>query len=189
MTGVGMGNVWLIRHGETEWSALGRHTSITDLDLTVAGVEAARVLESRLGDIDFAQVLSSPRLRATRTAQIAGFSPVLDEDLAEWAYGDYEGLTTSQIRESDPGWTVWSHDSPGGETAAEVEARLDRVVQRCRDVAGDTALFAHGHSLRAFVARWLGLPVADGRFFRLETATVSMLGYERSTPVMLRWNS
>ncbi len=189
MTEAGTGNVWLMRHGETEWSANGRHTSITDLDLTAVGVEAAQALESRLGGVGFAQVLSSPRLRATRTAKIAGFNPTLDEDLAEWAYGDYEGLTTPQIRESDPGWTVWSHESPGGETAAEVAARLDRVVQRCRAVAGDTALFAHGHSLRAFAARWLGLPVADGRLFRLETATVSMLGYEHSTPVILRWNS
>lgn len=182
-------NVWLMRHGQTQWSANGRHTSVTDLDLTVDGVEAAQMLSSQLSGVHFAQVLSSPRLRARRTATIAGFEPVLDDDLVEWAYGDYEGMTTPQIRESAPGWTVWTHPSPGGETATEVATRIDRVVKRCQETPGDTALFAHGHSLRAFAARWLGLPVADGRLFRLETATVSVLGYERETPVMLRWNS
>lgn len=189
MTDATSGNVWLMRHGETEWSANGRHTSVTDLDLTDNGVAAARALVPRLENAHFALVLSSPRLRARRTAELAGFNPQLDEDLVEWAYGDYEGLTTPQIRESDPGWTVWTDASPGGETPGEVEKRLDRVIERCRSTVGDTAVFAHGHSLRAFAARWLGLPVADGRLFRLETSTISVLGYERRTPVMLRWNS
>lgn len=181
--------LWLVRHGETEWSRDGRHTSTTDLDLTEAGVAVARALAPRLADIGFDLVLSSPRLRARRTAELAGFpEPVLDDDLVEWAYGDYEGVTTAEIRERVPGWTVWTHPVPGGETAAEVGARLDRVVRRARATQGRTLAFAHGHSLRALAARWLQLPVRDGRLLRLDTATVSTLGFERETPVVLRWN-
>lgn len=183
-----MSDLWLVRHGETEWSRTGRHTSVTDLDLTDAGVAVAHELGAELAGRPFAQVLTSPRLRARRTAELAGLQADIDDDLAEWAYGEYEGLTTPQIRERVPGWTLWTHASPGGETSAQVGERLDRVVARARAVDGDTLVVAHGHSLRVLAARWLGLPPADGRLFRLDTATVSVLGYEREVPVVLHWN-
>lgn len=184
------GELWLVRHGPTEWSENGRHTSVTDLPLLPHGEELARGLAGRLGEQDFALVLTSPRQRARRTAELAGFADAeVDEDLVEWAYGDYEGVTTAQIRETVPGWTVWSDPVPGGESAAEVGARLDRVVARAEAAGGHTLVFAHGHSLRVLTARWLGLPVSDGRLFRLDTATVSVLGHERESPVILRWNS
>lgn len=182
--------LWLVRHGPTEWSRAGRHTSVTDLPLLADGEQDAVAAGKRLTEVDFAQVLTSPRERARRTAELAGFSDaVVDEDLVEWAYGDYEGLTTPEIRRSVPGWTVWTHPSPGGEDAAQVGARLDGVVARARAVEGRTLAFAHGHSLRVLAARWLGLPPSEGRLFRLDTATVSVLGFERETPVVLRWNS
>jgi len=181
--------VWLVRHGETEWSRDHRHTSTTDLPLTSSGAEVARSLKPRL-DRDFALVLTSPRRRARDTAELAGHgAAAVDDDLAEWAYGDYEGVTSEEIRESVPGWTVWTHPSPGGESADKVAERLDRVVARLREVEGDALVFGHGHALRALTARWLGLPVADGRLFRLDTATVSVLGYEHDTPVVLSWNT
>lgn len=182
--------LWVVRHGATEWSRDHRHTSTTDLPLLPEGEAVARGLGARLAEVDFAEVLSSPRLRARRTAELAGFADAeIDEDLAEWAYGDYEGTTTAEIREDVPGWTVWTHPSPGGETAEQVTRRLDRVVERVRSADGPVLAFAHGHSLRALAARWLDLPVTDGRHFRLDTATISVLGYERETPVLLRWNS
>ena len=182
--------VWLVRHGPTEWSRDHRHTSVTDLPLLPEGEEVARELGPRLAGHDFGAVLTSPRLRARRTAELAGFPDAeVDEDLVEWAYGDYEGITTEEIRETVPGWTVWTHPSPGGETAADVAARLDRVVARLRDGEGPALVFGHGHALRALTARWLGLDVAAGRHFRLDTATVSVLGYERDVSVVLRWNS
>jgi probable phosphoglycerate mutase len=181
--------VWLVRHGETEWSRDHRHTSTTDLPLTANGVAVARSLRQTLAR-DFALVLTSPRQRARVTAELAGHgTATVDADLAEWAYGDYEGITTDEIRKSVPGWTVWTHPSPGGESAAEVSGRLDRVVARLREVEGDVLVFGHGHALRGLTARWLDLPVTEGRLFRLDTATVSVLGYERDTPVVLRWNA
>ena len=184
------GRLVLVRHGETDWSASGRHTSFTDLDLNEAGLEAARSLKGRLEDFDFAQVLTSPRLRARKTAEIAGFpDAVVDDDLAEWNYGEYEGITTDEIRKTVPNWTIWTDPCPGGETAEQVSARLDRVVARARAVEGDTAAFAHGHSLRALAARWLGLPVSEGRLLDLDTATISVLGFERETAVVLHWNT
>lgn len=183
-----MSELWLVRHGETEWSRTGRHTSVTDLDLTAAGAAVAQGLAAELGSRPFAQVLTSPRLRARRTAELAGLHAEVDDDLAEWAYGEYEGLTTPQIRERVPGWTVWTHPCPGGETAAQVGERLDRVVDRARAAGGDTLVVAHGHSLRVLAARWLGLPPADGRLFRLDTAAVSVLGDDRGVPVVALWN-
>jgi probable phosphoglycerate mutase len=181
--------LWLVRHGETEWSRDGRHTSVTDLPLTEAGERAATSLRERLSEVDFDLVLSSPRQRARRTAELAGFAdPVLDDDLVEWAYGDYEGVTTAEIRETVPGWTVWTHPVPGGESAEEVSDRLDRVVDRVRE-HGRVLVFAHGHSLRVLTARWLCQPADEGRFFRLDTATVSVLGFERDNPALLKWNS
>ena len=181
--------LWLVRHGETEWSRSGQHTSVTDLELTPDGEAVATTLNGPLSDVDFVQVLTSPRRRARRTAELAGFAGAEPEaDLAEWAYGDYEGLTTPQNHETDPDWTIWTHPSPGGETADEVGARLDRVVARARAVEGRTLVFAHGHSLRVLAARWLGLGVEDGRIFELDTATISVLTDDRGTPVVKRWN-
>ena len=182
--------LWVVRHGETEWSRDGRHTSVTDLDLTEDGERVARTLAERLDPADFDLVLTSPRLRARRTAQLAGFvDPEVDDDLVEWAYGDYEGITTPEIRETVPGWTVWSHPCPGGETGAEVAARLDRVVERARAIDGRTLVFSHGHASRVLAARWLGLPAESGRHFLLGTATVSTLAWERESPAIARWNA
>lgn len=182
--------LWLVRHGETEWSRDGRHTSVTDLDLTTTGVEVARALRARLAGTTFDLVLSSPRRRARRTAELAGCTDVeVDADLVEWDYGDYEGVTTAKIREQVPSWTVWTHPTPGGETAAQVSERLDRVITRVRKAGGRVLVFGHGHCLRALAARWIEQPVDEGRFFKLDTATISSLGYERDFPVVLRWNS
>jgi broad specificity phosphatase PhoE len=182
--------IWLVRHGETEWSRARRHTSVTDLPLTAEGEAVAGHLGARLAGEQFELVLSSPRLRARRTAELAGFGQaVIDADLAEWAYGDYEGITTSQIQETVPGWSVWTHPSPGGETADEVAARLDRVVDRVAEASGSVLIFGHGHALRALAARWLGQPVSAGAWLRLDTATISQVGYERDTRAILRWNS
>jgi len=181
------GEVWLVRHGETEWSRDHRHTSITDLELTRDGEAVARSLAPRLtGSFDL--VLTSPRRRARDTAVLAGHPGAeIEADLVEWGYGDYEGVTTAEIRRTVPGWTVWTHPTPGGETAAELGERLDRVVARLRPTSR-SLVFGHGHALRALAARWLGLPAAEGRLLRLDTATVSILGYEREQPVVLRWN-
>lgn len=184
-----MPELWLARHGPTEWSEAGRHTSTTDLPLLPEGEDAARALGERLAGNEFVQTLSSPRLRARRTAQLAGYPDAeLDDDLVEWGYGDYEGITTAEIRKRVPGWSIWTHPCPGGESAAEVAARLDRVVTRAQGVEGRTLVFAHGHSLRSLAARWLGLDVSGGRLLRLDTATISVLGHERESPVVLRWN-
>ena len=186
---------WLVRHGETEWSRDHRHTSHTDLPLTENGVAVARTLAERLAGHEPDLVLTSPRERARRTAVLAGFADAeVDADLVEWDYGDYEGVTTAQIRQTVPGWTVWTHPSPGGETTAQVTERLDRVVARLRafeklSPQGRALVFGHGHALRALTARWIEQPVDEGRFLRLDTATLSTLGYERETPVILCWNS
>jgi broad specificity phosphatase PhoE len=184
------GELWVIRHGETQWSRDGLHTSHSELELTANGEEVARRLAGRLEGVQFDLVLSSPRRRARRTAELAGFTDVqLDEDLTEWDYGQYEGLTTATIRETVPGWTVWSHPSPGGETAQEVSDRLDRVIARVREHGGRVLAFSHGHASRALAARWLDQPVQEGRLFKLDTATISVLAYERESPVVARWNS
>ena len=191
MTGSGPSSeLWIVRHGQTEWSRNGRHTSVTDLPLTQVGRRDAVQLQPRLRDLQFAAVLTSPRSRARQTAALAGYPDAQqDDDLAEWNYGDYEGLTTPQIREHDEGWSVWSHPSPGGEDAAHVAQRLDRVVQRVKSQPGRVLVFSHGHASRALTARWLELPVQDGRLFELDTGTVSVLAYERDAPVIRRWNS
>jgi probable phosphoglycerate mutase len=138
---------------------------------------------------EFDLVLTSPLQRARRTAVLAGFDEAVpDDDLVEWGYGEYEGVTTATIRETVPGWTVWTHPCPGGETAETIAERLDRVIARTRAVDGDSLVFGHGHALRAFAARWLGEPVSVGRFLRLDTSAYSKLGYEREQPVILAWN-
>ena len=185
-----MSELWLVRHGETEWSRAGKHTGRTDLPLTSEGEAAATAMTAGLSEMSFAHVFTSPLRRAHDTARLAGFPDVVvDDDLAEWDYGDYEGLTTPEIRASVPGWTIWTHGCPGGETAEQVAERLDRVVDKARAADGDTLVFAHGHSLCALAARWLELPVQDGRLFRLDTTTVSLLGEFHEAPVVKRWNS
>lgn len=182
--------LWIVRHGPTEWSRNGRHTSVTDLPLLPESEDDARGLAPRLADLDPVLVLTSPRQRARRTAELAGFPDAeVDDDLAEWSYGDYEGITTAEIRETRPGWSVWTDSCPGGESAEQVAERLDRVVARARAAEGPVLAFAHSHSLRGLAARWLDLPVSDGRHFALDTATVSVLGHERENPVVVRWNS
>lgn len=182
--------VWLVRHGRTHWSVEGRHTSTTDVPLLPDGEEIARTLRSRLAAEDFRLVLTSPRLRARRTAELAGYPDAeVDEDLAEWAYGEYEGTTTEEIRETHPGWRIWSHPTPGGETPEQVAERLDRVIARVHAVDGSSLVFGHGHALRALAARWLRLPVTAGGHFQLDTATVSVLAYERESPVLRHWNA
>jgi broad specificity phosphatase PhoE len=184
--------VFLLRHGETEWSRSGQHTGRSDIPLTDRGRLLAKatggVGRYLLGDSAFA-VWCSPRSRARDTAELAGLAvDRIDDRLVEWDYGDYEGVSTPEIRESVPGWSVWTHSVPGGEGADQVSARLDRVIERARD-HDRTLVFAHGHSLRVLTARWLEQPATEGRFFRLDTSTVSVLGFERETPVLLKWNS
>lgn len=182
--------LYLVRHGETEWSSSGRHTSTTDLPLLPEGEQAAKSLAPRLAALHFDRVLTSPRRRARHTAELAGFPhAVVDHDLVEWNYGEYEGVTTQEIHEHDPGWTIWDGVTPGGETAEQITARLDRVIEAARSAGGDTLIFGHSHSLRALTARWLGQPVDAGRFFWLSTATLSVLGDDRGTPVVVRWNA
>lgn len=180
--------LWLVRHGETQWSREWRHTSVTDLSLTEVGRAQAQSLRPLLAGVPFDRVWSSPRSRALETAELVGFEPQVEEDLVEWDYGEYEGITTEEIRRTVPDWTIWSRPTPGGETAAQVGERLDRVVERARALGGRTLAFAHGHSLRVLAARWLGLDVADGRVFDLDTATYSVLSDDRGQPVVKHWN-
>lgn len=185
--------LWMVRHGPTEWARNGRHTSHTDLPLLPDGEERARALADRLAGTPFALVLTSPRLRARRTAELAGFADAeVVADLQEWDYGSYEGLTTPEIREVVPDWSVWTHGAVAadGESAEEVTARLDRVVARVRETDGRVLVFGHGHALRALAARFLGEPVAFGSRLALDTATLSVLGYEHGVdPVIERWNA
>lgn len=184
--------IWLVRHGETEWTRSGRHTGRSDIPLTDAGRQQAEALAQRLAGHRFALVLTSPRSRAAETARLAGFgdTAVVDQDLREWDYGAFEGRTTAEIRVEIPDWSIWTGPWRGGETLDDVAARADRVIERCLDqnVEGDVLLFAHGHFLRILAARWLGLPASAGRSFALGTATVGVLGWERQTRVIETWN-
>jgi probable phosphoglycerate mutase len=182
--------VVLVRHGETEWSKSGQHTSRTDIPLTDAGRARARALAPVLAAHPFALVLTSPRRRAIETCELAGFGAnhVVSSDLAEWDYGEYEGRTTAEIRREHPGWTLWDDDSPGGETAAEVGARADRVIAAVRALEDDALLFSHGHLLRVLGARWVDLPPTDGKRFALDVGAICVLGWEREQPVLSRWN-
>ncbi|GAA3475362.1 MULTISPECIES: histidine phosphatase family protein [Nonomuraea] len=191
-----MDEMMLLRHGETEWSRAGRHTGRTDLPLTPHGEDQARALAPLVKARSFDLVLVSPAARARRTADLAGLTDYeVDQDLWEWDYGGYEGITTPTIRESRPGWYLWrdgvvpgDHDHPG-ESAEQVAARADRVIARAKGAEGQVALVAHGHFLRVLTARWLGLPPQNGRFFRLDTGTYSRLGFEHAEPVILNWNA
>ena len=182
------GELWLIRHGETEWSRSGQHTSRTDLPLTPEGEQKARAAGRLLHGHKFALVLSSPMQRARETARLAGFEPEVIDDLREWDYGAYEGRTTQEIRKDAPGWTIWTAPPPGGETADQVGSRADRVIARAVSAGGDVAVFGHGHMLRVLAARWLELEATAGRFFVLATGSISVLGYERETRVIRVWN-
>jgi broad specificity phosphatase PhoE len=184
----------LVRHGDTEWSRAGRHTSVTDVVLTDAGREGARAVGARLAAMNVVAgdvlVLTSPLARARETCDLAGFGAraEVDADLREWEYGQYEGLTTATIRERIPDWTIFTHGAPGGETAAEVGVRADRVIARVA-AAGTAVIFSHGHFLRVLGARWMGLPPTDGRLLALDTATLSVLGCEREQRVLRSWNA
>ncbi len=182
--------ILLARHGATEWSASGKHTGHTDMPLTDDGRAQARALSPRLAGRSFELVLSSPLQRARESCELAGFGEqaLLRDELKEWDYGAYEGLTTPQIREREPGWTVWTHPIVDGETVEQVGVRADRVISELAGASGDCVVFAHGHVLRVLGARWLGLPATDGALLALATATISVLGYERERRVVRLWN-
>ena len=182
--------VVLVRHGETQWTRSGRHTGRTDIPLTERGREQAQRIGRVLRDRRFALVLASPLSRALETCRLAGFGEhaELTDDLLEWDYGDYEGRRTDDIRVTRPRWSLWSDGVPGGETADDVAARVDRLVARARAAGGSVALFAHAHVLRVLTARWLGLGPEGGGLFVMAPAAVSMLGYEREASVIRRWN-
>jgi probable phosphoglycerate mutase len=180
--------IWLVRHGETEWSRSGQHTSRTDLPLTPEGEKQAASLKRMLAGRSFALVLSSPMKRAVDTCRLVGLTPQISDDLKEWDYGDYEGLTTAEIQKSAPGWTVWTGTAPNGESVAQVAIRAERVIARALAAGGDVALFGHGHLLRVLGARWVGLEPSGGRLLALSTASLSVLGHERETRVLRLWN-
>jgi broad specificity phosphatase PhoE len=180
----------LVRHGETAWSRDGRHTGNTDVPLTERGREQGQALGTGLEGRSFARVLTSPLSRAAETARLGGFGDAEPRDeLREWDYGVYEGRRTAEIREERPGWTLWADGVPDGETAAEVAARVDAVLAELRTVEGAALVFAHGHLLRVLAVRWIGLEPEAGRLLALDPATVSVLGYERETPVIRVWNA
>ena len=185
--------LWLLRHGATEWALNGRHTGSTDLPLLPEGEAEARALGPVLSQQTFAAVFSSPLQRAQRTCELAGLGDQMQicDDIIEWNYGDYEGITTATIRETVPDWTVWSHGCPKGENAQQVEVRCANAISTALAVPGDgdVALFAHGHILRALAGTWLGLGAAGGQLLRLGTASVSILGWERETRAIQRWNA
>ena len=181
---------FLVRHGETEWSAAHKHTGSTDIPLTEAGRRQAQGLATELAGREFERVLTSPSSRAVETCRIAGLGDHAEvrDDLREWDYGEYEGVTTAEIRSRRPDWRLWRDGCPGGESPAQVGARADRVVAELRELDGDAALFAHGHLLRVLTARWLDLPPDRGASFALDTAALGVLGWERENPAIWLWN-
>jgi probable phosphoglycerate mutase len=188
---VSSGRVFVIRHGETAWSLSGQHTGTTDIPLTDNGRRLAARIRPVLEREVFARVITSPLQRARETCELAGLGAgaVLDADLVEWNYGEYEGLTPKQIHEKAPGWLIFRDGCPGGETPEQVGARADRVIARARAASGDVALFAHGHVLRVLVARWLGVAPEAGQHFLLDTGTLNVLGYYRQIPAVKIWNA
>ena len=183
--------VFVVRHGETEWSLSGQHTGTTDLPLTENGRQVARLLRPVLVKESFALVLTSPLQRARETCRLAGFGDAanVEPDLVEWNYGRYEGLTFDQIHATTPGWLIFRDGCPGGEQSGEIGARVDRVIAKVRAVEGNVLLFAHGHVLRVFAARWLGLPPSVGQHLLLDTATMTILSYYHGVPAIKRWNA
>jgi broad specificity phosphatase PhoE len=182
--------IWLVRHGETEWSLSGQHTGRTDVPLTAAGRRQAEALGRHLTGRSFALVLTSPLDRARETCGLAGYGSIAHvmDDLREWDYGIYEGRTTAAIRTVEPSWSIWTSPVPEGESLDQVGARVRRVIERALSAGGDVALFSHGHLLRILTACWIGRPPSDGRLFALATASLSVLGWERETRVIQRWN-
>ncbi len=186
--------IYLIRHGETEWSLSGQHTGRTDIPLTAHGEDGALKLGPRLGEIQFARVLTSPRQRARRTCELAGLGgeAAIEPDLAEWDYGDYEGQRSVEILQSRPGWNIYRDGCPNGESSSQISDRADRLIVRLRAGDGNVVLFSHGHFGRVLAARWIGLPVFEAQRFLLDTASLNILGYERDrveSPVIVLWNS
>lgn len=183
-------SVVVVRHGTTEWSRAGRHTGRTDVDLDAEGRGQAVRLRDRLSGWSFALVLSSPRRRAMETCQLAGFGEAVQvvDELREWDYGAYEGLTLAEILRADPGWVLWRDGCPGGESPEEVRSRCDAVLGRLSEVDGNVLVFAHGHLLRALAARWLGVGLDFGAHLGLDTASISVLGFEHECPAIRRWN-
>lgn len=183
--------VYLLRHGETEWSLNGRHTGVTDIPLTENGRVAARLLKPILAKVTFTLVLTSPLQRARETCELAGLGQFanVEPDLIEWNYGEYEGLTTEQIRSTRPGWSVFRDGCPGGESPEQVGARADRVITKVRTAARNVALFGHGHFTRVLAARWINLSANYGENFLLDTATLNVLGYYRESPAFMIWNA
>ncbi|MFZ0616356.1 MAG: histidine phosphatase family protein [Chthoniobacterales bacterium] len=181
----------LVRHGETEWSKNGKHTSYSDIPLTLEGERQASSLKKELSDWDFKLVLCSPRTRAKRTCELAGLldRAEITDDLTEWNYGEYEGITTKEIRKTDPTWTVFTSPTPGGETPDQVSERCDRVIARAKSVNEDVVLFAHSHVLRVLIARWLELSPVEGRHFVLQTGTLNILSYEHESTVLISLNA
>lgn len=184
--------VYLIRHGETEWTKSRQHTGLTDIPLTDEGRLQAEWLKDKIAkaDLDFKKVYCSPLKRAKETCEIAGFlkDAEIDDDLVEWNYGNYEGKTTPEIREEHPKWSIFLDGAEGGESIGDISTRTNRVISRLRDVPGDVLVFSSGHFLRALAARWIGLTVKEGRLLMLSTASLSILGYERETPAIVLWN-
>jgi broad specificity phosphatase PhoE len=183
-------NLFAIRHGETAWSLSGQHTGTTNIPLTESGRRLAERMRPVLAKNAFALVLCSPMQRARETCELAGLgdAAVIDDDLVEWNYGEYEGLTPKQIHATAQGWLIFRDGCPGGESPEQVGARADRVIARARATEGDVALFAHGHVLRVLAARWIGLPAASGQHFLLDTGTLCVLGYYRDIPAVRVWN-
>ena len=186
----GLERIVTVRHGETEWSASGQHTSRTDLPLIEAGREQARALAPALRSLAFARVLSSPSKRALETCELTGFGDRVEvrDELHEWDYGEFEGLTTPQIRSQRPDWDLWRDGCPGGESPGQISSRADRLLESLDDSGGDVIIFAHGHILRVLCARWLGMRVTAGARFALSAGTLSVLGHERETRVIEHWN-
>jgi len=187
-------HLYLIRHGETEWSLSGRHTGRTDLPLTARGEDQARDLGRLLRQLSFAQVLSSPRLRAQQTCALAGLGPAVETepDLAEWDYGDYEGQRSEEIQSGRPGWNIFDNGCPHGENPGQIAARADRLLARLRRMTGNIALFTHGHFGRILGVRWIGLPVSAGQHFLFGTTAFSVLSYEHdnaAAPAIMLWNA
>jgi broad specificity phosphatase PhoE len=182
--------IYLIRHGETEWALNGRHTGRTDIPLTETGRSQAEFLRPIFYDAQFEAIISSPLRRALETAHLTGLKErvTISDDLREWDYGDYEGITTNQIREKVPGWTIWTQPCPNGETIEQVATRADRAIAGFERIKGNVALFSHGHFLRVLVSRWIGLAPQNGRHFLLGTSTLSILGYEHEVHAIKTWN-
>lgn len=189
-----LSKIYLIRHGETEWSRSGQHTSRTDLALTANGEAVARQLAGRLAGKQFAHVFVSPRRRARQTCELAGFGSTarVDTRLSEWDYGDYEGLTSPAINQQHPGWSIYRDGCPNGESPAQIAARADSLIADLRKLSGDIVVFSHGHFLRIFGIRWVTQPVLEARHFGLDTASISILSYEHDrldAPIIQQWNA